>query len=698
MVLQDSFHLLSDTRALFLKHLGALLLDSKLISGSAIKAIQDGAAAYFDEMVATNRRGSFAEEVDGLTSSRITLVGEDDLELSIRLDNMSARLFESTGGSLWKTHLRFVTLLRRPDLPKSANPIGPKGIAQGLITMFDAAGAVAIDKKLELLDRIEACLLEGLPALYAEINEFLDRGGVEAAQATIIGSQDGPTTPEAAPSIRENALLALQQTLLARVPGNAEFTQAPAWGGGAGGGGGGGAAASLLNQAMLERLVSRLDELDRQGAFDQKFAPPRTAEGMIPALFTPDGDFASQPKVIKSAELGIPSTAGESLAIDTLAMIFESIFANPALPDALKAVISSLQITLLKVAMKDSSLFANEQHPARLVIDRMGQAVLGLPSDVPARHPVCARLFEIAAQLRGKNAGDMAAFESANTQLDALLAERNATIDAAAKPYLPLIEKLERDDEAAKRVQPALEKFIAANPPKVIRNFLEQVWSRVLQASWLEHGEQGTEWQENLALVDELLWTIQPKADTEERKSLARRLPDILKRLRAGMARISLPAEVEAAFLDECFELQTRALRAMPTPAASDDPGIELLPSDALATAKPPVSGELRLGGLVLPTLDFDAFQPAPARTLPCKVGDWLEILMASGEKRVARLCHISPNSQRTLLLNPDSGLALAVHPAILDRQLRNGDACITSASSLFDTAASVALRKTGVL
>jgi len=684
-VMADAFHLLSDTRALFLKHLGALLQDSGLISTHAIEAIQNGAGAYFDEIVSTNRRGSFAEEADGLTSSRISLVGEEDLELNIRLDDMSASLFEATGGSLWKTHLRFVTLLRRPDLPKSANPVGPKGIAQGLNAMFDAAGAFAIDKKLELLDRIEACLIKGLPALYAEINDFMDRGGVEAAQPSIVNSKEGPTGG-VRPPLAENALLALQQAILARMPGAADSPQVPA---------SAGAAASLLNQATLERLVMRLDELDRQGALDQKFAPARTAEGMIPELFAPDGEFASQPKVIKSAQLGIPTTADEGLTIDTLALIFEALFANPALPDALKAVISSLQITLLKLAMKDGSLFANEQHPARLVIDRMGQAVLGLPTDVSARHPVCALLFDIAAQLRGEKTGEITAFEKALARLDALLAERNALFSAAASPYLPLMEQLGRLEGAASHVQPAIEKFIATNPPKVIRNFIEQSWAKLLQSIWLEHGEQGPEWQESLALIDDLLWTIQPKADSDDRKTLARRLPDILKRLRAGMKRVGLSAEAEAAFLDACFELQTRALRAIPAAAVND--GIEpgLFPADVFANTGKTIGGELRVGDVVLKTLDFAEFTPATTRPLPCQEGDWLEFNMANGEKRVARLCHIAAKSQRMLLLNPESGLAVAVHSAILERQLRNGEARISPANSLFESAASTALKRT---
>ena len=685
-VIADSFHLLRDTRALFLKHLGALLQDSGLLSAPAIQSIQNGAGAYFDEMVSTNRRGTFAEEADGLTSSRITLVGEDDLELGIRLDNMSARLFETTGGSLWRTHLRFVTLLRRPDLPKSANPVGPKGIAQGLTSMFAAAGAFAIDKKLELLDRIEACLLAGLPELYAEINNAMDRNGIEAAQPTIIGSQDSPATPDKAPGVPENVLLALQQSLLARVPSLADSPQIPS---------SSGAAASLLNQATLERLVSRLDELDRQGAFDQNFAATETTRGMIPELFSPEGEFSSQPTVLKSAQLGIPTTADEGLAIDTLALIFEAIFANPGLPDTLKAVISSLQITLLKVAMKDSSLFANEQHRARLVIDRMGQAVVGLPNDVSARHPVCARLFKIATELRSASSVDDTAFEKALAELDTLLAERDAAFAEAAKPCLPLIEQLERDDEAARHVRPVIEKLVATKPPKVIRDFIEQSWAKLLQAIWLEHGEESSEWQESLALIDDLLWTIQPKADSDERKALARRLPDILKRLRAGMKRAGLSAEAETDFLDECFELQTRALRAIPPPIVSEDTVGGLFNDDFFAASTPPIIGELRAGETVLTTLAFAERHPPLTRTLPCKEGDWLEFNLPDGARRLARICHISPISQRLLLLNPASAPVLAMHQAVLNRQLRDGEARISSARSLFETAASAALHGT---
>lgn len=685
----DSFEILRSCRALFLNHLGALLLDSGIVSGNAIRAIQDGAGAYFDEMVSTRRRGSFTEEAAGLTASRITLVGEDDLELGIRLDNLSAKLFESTGGSLWKIHLRFVSLLRRPDLPNTDNPVGPRGIGQGLHAMLAASGASSIDQKLALLDRLEDCLAQNLPALYAEINDFLDRGGVAAAQSSIVTAQEGPLRRER-PAPAENSLRALQQTLQARLPeGSTAAANPPATTGGA--------AASLLSQATLEQLIFRLNELDRRGAFapELRSGTAPSTESLIPELFAGAGAKHNLPTTLRAAELGIPTTAGEALAIDTLAMIFEAIFTDPKLPDALKAAVSSLQITLLKVAMKDASLFTDDRHPARQVLDRMGQAMLGLPTDVPARHPVCRRLFEIASQLRSDYSGENTVFQAALAQLDALTSERNKELAAAANAYQPLLRQLDRRDEAAIQTRQIVDQLIERNPPDSIRAFLDQAWRKVLQLVWLEHGPDSSQWQAHVTAVDELLWTFQPKTDPEQRKALARHLPAILKLLKAGMERIGLSSQAQETFLDDCFTLQTQALRAAPTAAGAAEPSAEIAATGLRSAASEPTIGEVQSGPLILTTLDFSDFQPGPARALPCALGDWLELRIEGGETRVARLCLISPSSQRALLYNPDFGLALAVHPAILDRQLRSGEARIVSAGSLFEAAASLALQQT---
>lgn len=56
-------------------------------------------------------------------------------------------------------------------------------------------------------------------ALYAELNDFLDRTGVDAAQPAIITSPDSPSSARELPaSASGNALHDLQQMLAARLP------------------------------------------------------------------------------------------------------------------------------------------------------------------------------------------------------------------------------------------------------------------------------------------------------------------------------------------------------------------------------------------------------------------------------------------------------------------------------------------------
>lgn len=687
MALQsDNFEILRDCRALFLKHLHALLQDSGLISGPAIVAIQDGAGSYFDEVIASNRRGSFAEEVDGLTSSRITLLAEDDLELGIRLDNMTARLFETTGGSLWKLHLRFVTLLRRPELPKSENPVGPKSICRGLDAMFAAAGVSGLEQKLALLDRLETWLGQNLPALYAGLNDFLERKGIDAAQPAIISAPDSPTAAKEAPAtLSGNALQALQQALVARLPAAPEGAAPVA----------GGAAANLLSQTALEQLMFRLEALERMGRFGPPVLPGCSPAGepMMAALFS-ENEAPSAPKIIRSAELGLPKTSSESLAIDTLALIFEAIFADPELPDTLKAAISSLQIRLLKVAMKDGSLFIDAGHPARQVLDRMAQAALGLPLDISARHPVCVRLFELASRLRADQGADRTGFAASLDELDNLIAARKQEIATAAESYRPLLEQAERNDQLSARVAQTIGTALQRQPPETVRHFLEQSWRQVLWQVGQEYAPDSPQWQDYSATIDGLLWSFQPKTAAEDRKQLAQRVPLILKVLKQGMERIGLPAMEQESFLDECFRLQTQALRASanPAPESAAEPATTIGAESLRLPAGEPVSGEIRAGDLVLATYDYPDLRSPPSRAPGYAAGDWLAFRNADGTEQVGQVCTIGTGNRRVLLLNPECHLAIAIHPDILDRQLREGEADIRSGGSLFERAASRAL------
>lgn len=674
----DSFHILRDCRAQYLKQLGQLLQEAEHASAVAVQAFQQTVGGYFDEMTSPSRRSGF-DSASGLTASRISLVGENDLELEIRLGEFANHLQEATGGDLWRVYLRFITLLRRPDLSPADNPVGPKGITLGLQD-FCRKLEENHERTLARLDRLETYFSRHLTVLYDALNTFLIEHRVEAAQPAIITTPDSPgsqTPGTAAP----NPLAALQKSLLA--PGREPDAESMA---------------GTLPQAQQASVFARFEELEKAGKMTPKspgafsiMATHPSLEALIPGLFTTEDDAGlSPPQTLNSSELGIPTGAPEAASIDALALVFENIFTSTQLPEAIKSALSRLQIPLLKTAMLDPGFFSNPNHVARQLFDKIGRAALGLPLDVPAAHPLCSRIQAITARIHADFADDSRIFEQAVSELNALIKERDEAAARSAAAYIPLLHQVERRKQATRRCRQTIEQHLAHGAPASIAAFLRNHWQKVLLVVWMENGEQSPAWKEQNSLISDLLWSIQPKTEIEDRKSLAKMLQPMLQRLNAGMARINMPEDAQAAFLDTCFALQTAAMRG----AAESTP--ELAPPAATEPAQN--FSELSSGNLLLKIFDQPAGHPGATRlrTPAARPGSWLLLSLNGADGPICgELCPDSPESSLHLIANPDWGFAVAIHPAILENMFAAGSARVCSTDSLFDSAAEKALSRT---
>lgn len=660
----DRFQVLKACRSAFLDQLSTLLRDSRLVSEAAISAMLGGAGRHFDAMQTSQRTGSFREEARGLTSSKISLVGDDDLELDIRLDNLCKRLSESTSVQLWKTHLRFVTLLGRPDLPKTHNPVGPQAVVAGLHSLFAAAGASSLDEKFDLLDRIEALLREGLPVIYTNIDSLLDRVGAEAAQPAIVGSGETPRPIASAPSQPVPPPVASEPTtqgVIAQLAGRASKTGTPV------------ASQRLLSQAALDNLMFRLEQLERnqRNSTDFLTATSPKLETLIPGLFSETTEHAAPAmEAVRAQELGVPAATAEGQAIDAVGQFYSAAFADPGLPDTLKLQLAELQVITVRLALKDKTLFSRADHPLRRLIDRIGALCIPLPANADRQHPTFRKIAEIIAQLKGGFGGNSEGIATAADAVDELITEQLHEIYGQAAAYLPLLHQLDRRDQAAGDIRRLLEtREIDALPP-VLQDFFRQHWKRLLEKAWFEEGINGPSWQANARTLSTLLWSFRPKAVGDERQALARELPVVLKSLKAGMEQLQLPAETQAGILDACFELQTRAMRAGAGPAEDGlEPAMSL---PRLGRNRQMTQGRVEAGDLILHTLDLpDPASSEPPGSLPGQ-GTWLSVNL-EGVDHILCLCHRSPASGRSLLFGPTPRLALAIHPQLLDLRLRDG-------------------------
>lgn len=668
-------HVLHACRTLYLKQLGQLLQEAGPVSALAVQAFQRSVGGYFDEMAATTRRSSFAD-ARGLTASRISLVHETDLELEIRLGEFSSHLTALIGGDLWQVHLRFITLLERPDLGMADNPVGPKGIALGL-NEFCAELGEGHDATLQRIDHLEGYFAHNLGGLYRSLNDLLSEKKVATAQPAIITAPDSsaPATPPDG-SNRANPAVLLQNQLAGTTTGGQVAT---------------GAAASLFSQAMLEKLLARLDEVDKTPLQAPKRAFASTAthpslENLIPGLFSAEEKPSHRPTPVDSSQLGIPSGAPEAASIDALAQIFEAIFASPTLPEPIKGALSSLQIPMLKAAMLDAAFFSDRHHPARRLLDTMARAALGLTPDASPQHPLCISIQDIASQVRHQFVKDGQVFERGLADLEALIASRNAAAAQTGETYLPLLYQADRRKQAERRCNKIIEEHLTQGAPTSIARFLREQWQKVMLVNWLANGEQSADWHESVGVIADLLWSIQPKIEVDDRNRLTKMLPPMLLRLNAGMARIGLPAAEQAAFLDACFALQTAAMRRTPTPTST--------PSPPPQPESKPLHSALDDDHLHLKIID----QPGDtnrSRLPALRPGTWVTLPLDEGFPFCGRLCQISPESGLLLFANPDREFAVAVHPDLLASLLKAGSARQHNDESLFDAAAEQALRRT---
>lgn len=125
-------------------------------------------------------------------------------------------------------------------------------------------------------------------------------------------------------------------------------------------------------------------------------------------------------------------------------------------------------------------------------------------------------------------------------------------------------------DASASRAYEEVAARLARQPlPEAVRHFLQEYWQAWLEACHRRQGGESAAWQTALATMDELILALTPQPDLTAQARL-RRLPTLLRRLRAGMAAVGIPAEARDRFLVQWMQAQARLLDAGIAPDPAD--------------------------------------------------------------------------------------------------------------------------------
>ncbi len=512
---------------------------------------------------------SFAE-ID-LSSIELKIVGDDDLSETLKINDMGAKLQRNCAEELSALDQRVGVLLGDSSLLPNDNPFSPEAIC-GAYKQACRNADSNIAVRMVLLKLFDDHIADDVRAVYKDVNDLLVQNSILPKIRYGVTRKDGKKVPGFADtdsdSPAEVDFFAALQQMVAQGAGGRGGAGAGGPGGGGGGGGG-----PVLQGADLLNSLTRIQLGDLAGI--------QGAAALI-AASTAAGGTTNVLHELKATSLGAGMGQMDAMTLDIVALLFDQLFDNPKIPVVLKGLIARLQIPMLKVAIADKSFFSRDDHPARQVLNMLGEIALRLPPDFASTSPLYSRLETFMQELVDGFQEKIEIFETVRGHLEALIAEDDQRVSVTMQATATALEQSESLALARTVGREAIKsRVLSAMPPRPVLAFMAQQWIKYLVLVHVRHGVESDAWKTALGTVDQLVWSVSPKVTTEEQRMLASVVPSLLKSVKAGITAAGVEDAVCFAFFKELMKCHTAAIQAPPKKAV---PATTAGASDVAAT------------------------------------------------------------------------------------------------------------------
>ena len=617
-----------------------------------------------------------------LGSAPLGLVGDNQIEFYLDGQRLSENLGQRYSRPLKMLDSRFEAVAMAIGIPAGANPIGPGRLVDAFIDCFGDA-ELTDGLRSELFKHFELELYRVLGDLYARANAVLASAGYgafeplarppERAPAPVPAFGQGPAAGTAGPPPGAAAAPgapgpgAAQAGAPAASDGGEARAQANGEGATATPIGGRPLSLSPALQELRQLLHQWRQGVVRGDAVRPEHAPKRRVgrrelkvEEVVSVLSLlqpePPDSFARalagsgrlnnairEHLVDGARRLGIdPDQATlseqEEDAVDLVSLLFEQLFRSHALLDRARRLYARLVLPYVKVALLDEGMFVSREHPARKLLDAITEACEGNTAATPQERELLDRASHAAQKVASEFRQDIAIFEAAHAELEALLRQQRRRVQLQEERAAQAIFGRERLNRARDQADEIVRARLAAQPlTDAVAQFLIGPWRHYLvqvlvRESSADRQAEALRLGDGLAMADEFASQLNPRVADQ----LIGLLP-LMKRCLESSGVDETGAQHELARLVHALAFpdtprQTHALP--PREDAGDDEGDER---------------RLWLAG----GKDTVPHDPALAeRMRRLQPGDWVRLRNAQGDLVAAKVAWLSPLTGRLLLVD----------------------------------------------
>ena len=725
------------------KSVRGLLVDYRTFSAAFFAAVDkeiDGAV----EDVLTGRKDAAAPP-PAVSAVGLSLVGFDQMEEQMMVDRIAARIRNAADSAYTPLTQRIARALNMPALGDRDNPFHPLRYCRALGDAVDKVGFKG-DERKTVVKAFDAALQSPLVTMYAELNKQLEEQGVQEVAATAFRNtvagfrntmagtgrvtQAGQVTGTITGATAEQLLSALYHRMQvqpvgvasgavpAMPPAGAMFERVDAIPSAASGFPITGSAGAVpiapgvpVQFAAIEpALLASINEVQRLNAL----ATMTGRNGAAAAAISERDEHHLRQHVAEKATRQV-----DKLTIELVGMLFDRIHQDKHIPAEIKTALSRLQFPIMKVALADAELFVSPVQPARRLMDRIASTAVGwLPEGEENVRYLAEVNRAINTVLVAINEGPTI-FEKALDEFEKYLSEERVRDDDPVTRAKRALEEAETREVMAINAAIGIRRaFDGLQIESYLRDFLLEVWVKVLVAATLRERTQADFARKFRDAVSDLIWSVQPKINPDDRKRLVKTIPAVLNTLREGLQLIELPTAQMQEFFGKLMASHAQAVKALevaygtgapldqsamrrridevkieePPPAQPDEPQQHLtITAEIVRSAVAANHAEVNVleEALTVAPEEMISVEELSDEAIDAMIegwqrGSWFDLWTGQQTERV-RLRWVSPRRNFYLFTSAETGKAHSLAPLFLRGYVRAGRIRSAEKAPLFE-------------
>lgn len=307
----------------------------------------------------------------------------------------------------------------------------------------------------------------------------------------------------------------------------------------------------------------------------------------------------------RSAELKQQAThSSEKATIEVVALMFQSILTEERIPAVIRVWFARLQMPVLRVALAEPAFFSTLNHPARLLIDRMGACAMGFDAATLNGQALELEIRRVVQVIEQYPETGRRVFQLVLDEFQKFLAKHLTAPDATQR-VVTVAQQVEQRETLAIQYTIELRNLLKDMPVReTVRDFLFKIWAEVLAMADIRNGPQHADTLALKRSAADLVWAASAKPTRHERARVIANLPALLKQLRTGMDMLGLAPNEQERRIKTLSDTLTEAFQSRTEPIAQAH--IEALAKRLSNLEDYLVADEGELGGLPLDAVSIE--------------------------------------------------------------------------------------------